>query len=1033
MNEIILADDTNNAHNSTDVENEEIEIKAGQYWVLNKLYNYPKGTLLLVCSLNIIDDILHSIELTPHPTKEPIINTHRIILDNFLDNFDFVPLDEALALREKEINKEQEVINNAREELLLGYVSEDGQSANAIISNVIGQDKSNAENLPMQIGGDIKSYTMQAENIQNIAIKQKEFIESKNEIIVKASTSLASFYQEKGTQALASVDSTIKYVGKLNKGIQTLGLYTGKGVEVTMLSEGKEASIDEPLTFYQRKLFLDEEVFFELKHGGADYNSIANLQEALKANFSIIDRMIPSQRGVALIQYRRKDKEYFSKEDYRDNPFLSMANAQINENNKVRFLLIRNGENVHKIDCEDFFEAKRLFPTALEMDSFFSKNANRSGLDKFRGVDFKDGKINHSDLEYVEARDKHDSKAIFYKRVLIVLSGLQGREENIIGNFKGSEDYLGKWYNLEFQEKCCNFIYDDEDSLDFKLEPIDTWLSNKNKKLMSGSRVLCFSDAMMNTESSPMAVKYFEASSMSHYSRGDCEVTYFKAEDRFSINTAFERNNIQYVKIPCEPTAHSSASAKNINVELRHCRRNTFLVLDDIKKDEIQLYLDSRKAREDYIDYAELLLEAKRVIEIDEKNQEDFLGDFKEHIVKQYDSFDDKLVLNAIDESIRLYRAFNKGSNLPSKNDSSFNKVLNKISKIIHTLLNAETISNKIKLAFNLKDKDKEIIRIVVKNTSEYFLYAKKEQEYKIFNTDNEILEVEQYKIKMTKKDISFTKVEDLYFDDYASERILYEADNSSAMQNVTRSGLDFFRYANNAISDSEKLFDEVANGGISLENTKILLKSFIAKNVKTKRYFKIVDCIIPIGLCSVSISRNTIDTSIFNDDKEEKTIKDKAIQFMTIRIGRIDEFIVKYGNDESFNYLCGIMKSLRFGNVVNGYISSRKNSIKTDKNMFVDFAKNKSIFFGVHAINKTYKLPSLKLGLCIDDEFPTNYSYGSNNFKNIRIENNKASMSEIMEESKKQLKEPFHTHNRYSETIEEYIYEEININKYFK
>lgn len=45
----------NSTYQTSDLEANEIEIQAGQYWKLKNDFNYIKGTLLLIGSLNITD------------------------------------------------------------------------------------------------------------------------------------------------------------------------------------------------------------------------------------------------------------------------------------------------------------------------------------------------------------------------------------------------------------------------------------------------------------------------------------------------------------------------------------------------------------------------------------------------------------------------------------------------------------------------------------------------------------------------------------------------------------------------------------------------------------------------------------------------------------------------------------------------------------------------------------------------------------------------------------------------------------------
>lgn len=1024
--------------NSFDLEDEEIEIQAGQYWILKNDYNYPKGTVLLIESLNIIDNLLHSIQLAKHPVKKPIMqpytkvpSNHHIMYENFLDNFEFIPLDEALRIREEEIKEEQQKIDKAREDMLIGYVDKTtGENASILIANITSQDKSKVESLPMEIGGDVESYKARALQIEEIANKQKEFILDKKDIITKASTNLASYYQEKGTQALASVDSTMKYVAKLTKGIHTLGLYTGQGVRITQLAKGKEAPVEEKLTFYQRKLYFDEETFFELKDGGADYNSMEEFIKELETNFSVIKRMIPSPRGVVMVQYRRKGKEYFTKEDYERNPFLFNVNDSMNDGNKVRFLLVRNGENVHKVDCHDFFEAERLFPTAVEMNSFFRKNHSGSSFDKFNGVDFGDGKISANDLQYVEARDKHDSKAIFYKRVLIVLSGIQSRDTKIIGNFDGASQYIGKWYNFEFQKSCCVFVHDDEDGLDFQLKPISEWLDKKNAKALSGSRIMCNTKKMMNTQSSPMAVTYFESDSRGHYHRQGGYVWYYTPFVRFETNIALNKNNSLFVRVECKPTHNSRGADKGIYVELDKANKNSFIVLDDIKKDEIQLYLNSRKAREDYLDYAELLLEAKKEIEKDELEQAEFVSAFQEHILKLYSSFERMYVLETIDESIRLFRATNGGKNLPKIHDEDYSKTVASISKIIHTLLNANDISKKIIKAFNETFEDKDVIKVVISNTSDYLLYVKVKTEFKIFESESELFEAEQYKVTINKDKIKFSFKGKVFYDDFINERTLFTK-GYQANKNITLKGLSLFNGLKASLEESSRIFNDILyHGGIKLEDTKKLLKKYLTKNKNTKRYYKRMSIEFTVAMFGAKSSRNAEDHSIFKN-KGKSSQNGYAVLFG--KYLDVGSFITDFGNDESFEYLFNQLTAIRFNTVAVGFKKKREEyeyQGKTKK----DLLNQIRLTFSVYSLNENLnKLPSqcgfslgehLEGGSSSKHGFPRIHDVGEE-VKNLRTVN------DYKEFFQQELLKPLYTYDEYKEEILSFDFEEIAISEF--
>lgn len=956
---------TTNIHQS-DISQENMLIESGQYYRTKTADNYPSGTLLLVSSLNIIDDILHSIELSPHPTIKPNTNNHRVLYDDFIQSYEYVPLEIALQEREAEIQEQLNLIEKARQEMMIGYVDEDGRSATQLINNINNQDRSQAQNLPMKFGGSIVEYESKANSIAELANKQKEYIISKNEMITTATTRLASFYQEKGKQALASVDGTMKYVAQLHKGIHTLSLFTGKGVTIEQISKGEGASEDEPLTFYQRKLYLDEEFFFNLHEGGADFTSVKGLSEAIKEDFSIIDRMIPSQRGVVMMQYRRKEKSYFSDEELRDNPTFSLVNAELNISNKIRFVLVRNGKNVYKLDCKDFFSAERLFPTQKEINSFYLKN-NLVKMSRFGGIDFGDGKVSPNDLEYVEARDKHDAQGTFYKRLLIILSGIHTRTPQTIGEFRGSRKYNGAWYNIDFQNECCKFVHDDEEGLDFQLKPIAEYIKEKNSMMMRGSRVVAVNKSAMCDESAPKAVKYLSSGWNSGYSRSEGVYWYYTPIRRVEKHIVKIEQNEFVISVGCTPTRMSrTENNTNINVKLRFSRKNSYVVIDGIRKDELELYINSRKAREDYLNYAELLLEAKKIIEQDELENNKFLATFKEHIYLHYATFDKSKIDKAIDEAIRFYRAGKGGINLPEPTSETYNQTVAQISEILHTFLHQEEIAMGVISSFQ-HEYGEELVKIVIDNNGKLLLYAKKESNEFIFQSKDRVIEANVYSINKTKEKWSFKGQKTGYYDTKIDEYVLFKnerylsatekkeqaqcvftnASNSGTKRYsvcetevnqendlVSNSSYDIYNSLKEAVVEAENLFGYIhSKKGIPLDISEKLLKTYFSNLLKSKKYYKRERVCVPLAIVGLR-GQTEIDVKEdhFREVKEDKRVcKSRAMGIAYLTINDIGEFIGTFGNEESLNYLTKHLSRYRFSNVADRYKTLNRNYMSSE------------------------------------------------------------------------------------------------------
>ena len=305
-----------------------------------------------------------------------------------------------------------------------------------------------------------------------IARAQGSWLKSKTDEISRTIKALSPYLSERAAVGLARSSSALQMAERIKSGIESLDLYTGKGVDVFDVSSGKPAAPDVPLTLIQGKRYMEEELA-----AWADVNERFDFQNkstfftALADNPHLRDQVLPTPRCVVTMAVLRRTREY-------GNP---LERIRYNMQNQLVFLLVRNGDNVHVVysDKPSHEGASRLFPTQNELQK------------PFQGWD--GSRVSIRDIEFGKAAAQFDDIALCYKRFLILLCGLDHRLK-LLGDFYPEHEQL-KFMTSEFQASYFNFVADEETSnlLGDNLRPVSEWMQLQNKALQSGSRVFVLS------------------------------------------------------------------------------------------------------------------------------------------------------------------------------------------------------------------------------------------------------------------------------------------------------------------------------------------------------------------------------------------------------------------------------------------------------------------------------------------------------------------------------------------------------------
>lgn len=562
----------------------------------------PAGMVLLLCSIKRVDDEIHTVELAGHPREHSEGTRFSMLVDHFTEAFEHIPNEEARAVRSQEISQIHAAVGKLEEKMRTAQATPSGlqqmiEEGLALLPP-LSEERTLALPLPKltvsaeMTVGDALSLSAGALEAQRSVVVAKsreaqavaKWLQKEQAEVMRTIAQLTPFYGEQAAAALAMAEDAMTIAAKVHKGLANLDLYTGKGVTVETLATGAPAS-HVPLTVTQARLFADEElsVWRDVDAETFDFEDMGKFADAIKEP-SFLDQVFGTLRGVVLMSVRRSAIRYEGFDPY-------SANAR-NERNLESWLLIRNGNNVHRVfsSVGTHAHAEMLFPTLDDMQNVF------------RGLD--GSKITLESIAYPDKREKFDSIALHYRRFLLLLCGLDHRL-SLFGDFypenlRGSIAFLSH----EFQENHFHFIADGDRSrqLPDGRPSLREWIDAHNERLQSGSRVLVLWKECVESENAPALFSRRE-----NYRRGSGPEQLYKPERGAEVVVAYRDEGV--LCAPCQAVGdydwrndrRGETRRFTARVVLKAERGSSafcgWLCLDAVKRDDLLFYIHSRVAR----------------------------------------------------------------------------------------------------------------------------------------------------------------------------------------------------------------------------------------------------------------------------------------------------------------------------------------------------------------------------------------------------------------------------------------------------
>lgn len=394
-----------------------------------------------------------------------------------------------------------------------------------------------------------------------------------------------------------------KQISRLDYVIQTIETYAGIKENIITLQRGIPADETCPVVIRQAVIYMDEEM--ALIDPDFDWQKIESFDRWLLEN----DRyktLLPDIKSIVAIKPRRRDKVYSygtSRED-------AFHNWVMNQNNHITLFLIRNGENLYRLDSEHISLEDRLFPNADEYVSILDKE--QEWAEKYH-------------------RNDDDMSTAFRKRftkVSFLLQGLLERSEVF-----SPHHFTGSLIKMEGLDGHIQMMYE----LDLSRQLTDgrpafkEWVRGLNEKLGEGSRIM-----LVNKNYKNAGYDFSRKDYVTYYSN-DWNTPGYPEDGVYTLHNSNPKGYDKYYEahhpfiIKFFGTndrwtwEHGSQQRKNRTSIHIDPSEAGIINYDELKIEDVDYYLHSRLHRSQYFEFVVMLQKVKALMLEEQAEEEHFI------------------------------------------------------------------------------------------------------------------------------------------------------------------------------------------------------------------------------------------------------------------------------------------------------------------------------------------------------------------------------------------------------------------------
>lgn len=401
-------------------------------------------------------------------------------------------------------------------------------------------------------------------------------------------------------QVQGVVEKMNREIKKLDYVIQTIETYAGIKEEVVTILKGEPAPETEPIVIRQAVLFMDEE--FALIDDDFDWRKIGKFDDWLSKddNFKII---LPDPKSIVAIKPRRTDKQYS------DNFW---ENIIMNRPNHVTLFLIRNGENLYRLESGHIYLKDRMFPNLDE----YQKTLEEEKKDGWYEQKKENGELRSDDMRRT------------FTKVAFLLQGLVDRSDvfaphNVSCSFLKMEGLDGS-IRMEYELDTSHLLQDGRPS-------VKDWMCQQNEGIKEGSRILLISAKGMSGD---CFLRYYNKGSEPDYPNAGVYTVksnpQYLPDEKDSIFIRNARTHPYIISYKPVNDAYSWTDGwteRKNKVSIcfgKGCGK--YINYDSLSIEELDYYLHNRLYRSQYFDYIRLLKTARSLIEKEYQRESEFIN-----------------------------------------------------------------------------------------------------------------------------------------------------------------------------------------------------------------------------------------------------------------------------------------------------------------------------------------------------------------------------------------------------------------------
>ena len=378
-------------------------------------------------------------------------------------------------------------------------------------------------------------------------------------------------------------------VKRLDYVIQTIETYAGIKESVEQLHAGEPAPETTPIVFRQAVIFMDEEL--ALIDDDFDWQKVDKFDKWLLEKDRYKEFM-PDEKSMVAIKPRRTDKKYTDEKGIGG----ALYNWMMNKPNHKTVFLIRNGENLYKIESEHIYLFDRMYP---------NKDEYLKILEKEQKI------IYHSGTPESESFRKQ------YTQVAFLMQGLVERSDvfsphTVTGSLIKMEGFTDEQIQLRYELDASRALGDGRPS-------VEEWMRQMNSQLCEGKRVLLIvgkysMDYGYHFNEEHDFIKYYN-NSFTAPDLPTSGIYTLEKLDEGRKNGYWETYNFLIKYMPQNDVrGYWEDTPRKKRVSIRVSLNNDgILNYDDMKIEDVEYYLNSRLHRSKYFKFVRLLKEFKNV------------------------------------------------------------------------------------------------------------------------------------------------------------------------------------------------------------------------------------------------------------------------------------------------------------------------------------------------------------------------------------------------------------------------------------